>query len=317
MKNFKRLLIFVLVAALSAGMLAACGKSEPKNDKPTAEPANTAAPTDAPEGTPEVTAEPEPTPTPKPKATPKPELGDNKGKIFAEGQEGVEVLYSENFDDREIDDVMEDAGFLTEPSNVEMVDGKLCLCFKEGVPVNELQSFYPILDNSFDDYEQFEISFDYKIAYTDPSLRDAEWMALMIGFFITEPTNRIATSTGDGMFIGLNSKGIFPVYGVGEVGTAGGWPEGALKVKTGLKDVFDEEHRVTLVETGDMNAYLYIDGVLICRIEIGEEKVSTYNGEGKLLNSRKNDPENQQGANFLLWTHCTGAIIDNVCVKAY
>ncbi|MCR5055699.1 MAG: hypothetical protein K6B54_02180 [Clostridia bacterium] len=317
MKNFKRLLIFVLVAALSAGMLAACGKSEPKKDKPTAEPANTAAPTDAPEETPEVTAEPEPTPTPKPKATPKPELGDNKGKIFAEGQEGVEVLYSENFDDREIDDVMEDAGFLTDPSNVEIIDGKLCLAYKQGVPVNEHQSFYPILDNSFDDYEQFEISFDYTIAYTDPSLRDAEWMALMIGFFITEPTNRIATSTGDGLFIGLNSKGVFPVYGVGDMGTVGGWPEGALKVKTGLKDVFDEEHRVTLVETGDMKAYLYIDGELICSIEVTDEKVTSYSAEGKLLNSKKNDPENQQGANFLLWTHCTGAIIDNVCVKAY
>ena len=315
MKNMKRLLVLLVVAALAVGLLAGCGKSEPKKDNPTAEP--TAEATEVPTETPEATEEPEPTPTPKPKATPKPGLGENKGKIFTEDQAGVEVLFSEDFEDKDLDDVLEDAGTLPSPTNIEIIDGKLCLAFVDGVAVNQHQSYYPLLDNSFDDYEQFEFSFDYKINYTDPSHVNSEWMAMMVGFFITEPTNRVATLAGDGLFIGLNSKGIFPVYGVGDPGTEGGWPQGALKIKTGLKDVFTEERHVTLVETNDMKAYLYIDGELICSIEVTEEKVSTYNAEGKLLNSKKNDPENQVGANFLLWTHCTGAIVDNVCVKAY
>ncbi|MBO7398133.1 MAG: hypothetical protein J6T65_09105 [Clostridia bacterium] len=310
--------ILILVAAMLLSMVAGCAK--PDGPNPTAKPDNTATeapdpakdPTEAPEPTEAPTATPEPTPAP----TPKPELGENKGKPFAEDQAGVEVLYFENFDDEDCD-IYENAGTLWPEDHYELIDGKLCLAFAYGEPENNHQSFFAYCDKTFDDYEQFELSFDYKIAHTQPANADYAWFGLMIGCFVTSPEGLIPIQNGDGLFIGLNSTGGLPIYGVGEAGDGAGWPDGNMKFESKKKNYFDEERHITMIQTNDKKAYLYVDGELICYMEVGEEKVSLYNAEGKMVRSKKNDPANQDGANMMIWSHCTGAIIDNYCLKAY
>ena len=325
MKNRKFLLVLLLiVTTLAIALTAACAKPAEPADEATNKPADVA--TDVPAtGAPAVTDVPTEAPTAAPTAEPteaptaKPALGENKGKPFADGQEGVVQLYFENFDDEDLtlDDLMEDAGSLWGPSHMELIDGKLCLAFAGGVPENNHQSYFALYDEDFDTFEQFELSFDYKIAYTVPSNKSAAWMANMIGCFVSTPAGRVPTNVSDGIFIGLNNKGEFPIYGIGETGAEGGWPTGAMLFKYGKEDVFDEERHVQMVQTNDMKAYLYIDGELICHFEIGETEVTLFDAAGNAVGSKANDPSNQAGANMMIWTHCTGAIVDNFCMKAY
>lgn len=323
MKKMIALVSLLIAVVFAVGALAGCTTVEPK---PTDVPEKTASNSETNTAAPDATDAPEPDETPAPEEdtpepteapTPKPALGDEKGKPFAEGKEGVETLYFENFDEIEVDDLYDNAGTYWESQDLEIIDGKLCLSFVDGAPENQHQSFYPLLDDDFSDYEQFELSFDYKAAYTSPDLANYEWMGLMIGVFVSEPSKRIATNVGDGLFIGINNKGSFPIYGLGDLGEDGGWPDKALMFNYGQKDFFAEEHHVTLVETNEQKAYLYFDGNLVCSLEVGPEKVTLYDAAGTAVASRQNDPENDLGANMLVWTHCTGAVIDNYSVKAY
>ena len=87
------------------------------------------------------------------------------------------------------------------------------------------------------------------------------------------------------------------------VGPSGCGKSTTLRMIAGLEDITE----------GD----LYIDGELICYLEVGESKVFLYDADGKEVASRNNDPMHQDGARMMIWTHCTGAIVDNYCVKAY
>ena len=306
----------LLATVLAAAALAACAKTE--TPEPTAEPVSSV--TDEPEIT-DVPATAEPTevpvtPEPTEPPTPKPELGENKGKPFAEDQEGVVTLFFEDFDDEDVD-VLESAGALWGSEHMQLIDGKLCLAFAGGEPEDNHQSYFAFYDEDFSDFEQFELSFDYKIAYTAPQNKESPWFANIIGCFITTPEGLVATNAKDGLFIGLNNKGDFPIYGVGETGSAGGWPGGAMLFKSGREDMFNEERHVTVIQTNEKKMYLYIDGELICHLEVGETEVSLFGADGELVASKANDPLNQDGARMMIWTHCTGAIVDNYCVKAY
>ncbi len=317
-KNLISAIAVMIAAMMVLAFAAGCAKPE-KPSEPTKKPDGSATaapadtdPTEAPTDTPVPTNTPEPTEAP----TPKPALGDNKGKPFADDQAGVEVLYFENFDDEDCD-VYENAGMLRTDAHYELIDDKLCLAFVDGAPENDHQSFFPLYEQTFDDFEQFELSFDYKIAHTAPDNNNYVWFGLMIGCFVTSPEGLIPTQNGDGLFIGLNNTGSFPLYGVGDSGDNKGWPDGNMRFESKQKNLFDEERHITVIQTNEKKAYLYIDGTLYCSIEIGAEKVTIYNAEGKAMKSKANDPANQDGANMMVWTHCTGAVIDNFSVKAY
>ena len=330
MKNSLKILLVLTILALAIGLTTACSNNNGQaadatekagdvvTDAPEAtEAPATAGPTAAPTAAP--TEAPKPTETPEPTAAPtqKPELGENKGKMFTEGQEGVDVLYFEDFNDKDIDEVLEDAVTLYGQDHVEIIDGKLCLSFADGKPENVHNSFFFPTDYNFDDYEQFELSFDYKVAYTDPSFCNYVFMANMIGIFVSTPNGRIATSVGDGLFVSINNTGAVAVYGAGNAGENGGWPDGPMLYTYGTKNLFDEERHVTMVTTNEKKAYLYIDGELLCVLEVGDDAVTIYDAQGNAAATRKNDPENEAGSNMLIWTHCTGAIVDNYCLKAY
>ena len=329
MKFLNKLILTVLTAALIVCM-ASCAKPDKPEPPETGKPENptaevTAAPAD-PTDTPADSQEPEETqapeetaaPTDEPTAAPpsKPALGDNKGKPFTEGQEHVDTLYFEDFNGKTVDDLLEDAGTLS-TDLLEVNDGKLCLSFVSGVPEVNHNSFFAQIFDEFGDYEQFELSFDYKIALPRNDLKQYEWAGLMIGCFVNEPTGFVPTTAGNGLFFGLNDKGRFPVYGVGESGSEGGWPDKSMILEFGQKDYFDEERHVTMIQTDDLKAYLYIDGTFVCHMEVGEDEVTLFDASGNKVASAENNVGNMSGSAMMVWTHLTGAVIDNFCVKAY
>lgn len=334
MKRIGTCIIAVITALCIILSFAACTKAPDEQTTPTEVPSgqNTEAPaeepTDVPVGDPteepaeEPTEEPTEAPTEAPTEVPvvKVDLGEDKGKIFKDDLEGLETLFSEAFDDDST--FLDNAGLNTE-GREEVVDGKLCLNILDGEALDNHNAYYPLIDEledfSASGYQQVQLSFDLKLAYlgeNSGTVRDdGVWFASFVGFFLTNPISRIPVDPTDGLFIGLNNRGQFPLIGVTGLGD-GGFPTGAAVVK-GEKDLFKSEAHVTMVTTNEKKAFLYVNSALVCSVDASGDNVSVYDASGTLVKSIENDPGILDGASFSIWTHCVGAIIDNVTVKAY
>lgn len=290
----RKLIIFILIAVCIFA-LAACDKEEGKNDA-----------TSSPTPVPTPTAEPTEAPTPAPTKEPLPE-----GELGLPSEKS-EVIYFTDFSDDDIE-----GNLLIQNGEFSITNGKFYLCSKDG---GETWASWGGLTPDFACYpseaHQWEFHLEFQSTYPAES-GDAPWMATIIGARVCNYLSSIA-DTDDGIWVGFTERDSITVYPSGS-NTEKYWPAGAVKVN--IPEGFGDMKKLVLVDTGE-SIFYYMntaeeETVLILRIDISEEEIKVFNGEGNEVYKTDNYLDMQEGNHFKIFNHMAATVIGSLAIKEY
>lgn len=288
-------LIFVLLLVLIF-TLVAC-------DRPVDEPVATTAPVAANETpSPEPTDEPTPAPTKEPLA--EGELGKPSDKS--------ELVYEGDFTQGDLDE-----NLLSQRGSYSVENGKLYITSSDG---GESFAGWDCITPDFDCYPddaiqwEFHLNFRSSHYHTDPM---GAWYATVIGARVSNYVTAIA-DTDDGIWVAFNQGNKCMVYPSGSK-SLGLWPSKGLSIN--IPEGFGEAKTIIIVDTGDSLFYYMItsenEEVLILKIDITEDEIVVFDGEGVEKKRQDNYLEMDEGYHFKIFTHMSATTVNYMAIKAY
>lgn len=288
----------VLSAVLCVFILISCSKDSgpASTDKPqaTATKGPTAVPTEA------------PTPAPTKEPLPAGELGLPSDKS--------EVVFTTDFSGDELDELV-----LSKDDAYSIKDGKLYISSRDnGETFGGWTTITPDVDCYPKDAYQWEFHIDFQ-SYYPADTGDAPWMATIIGARVANYTSAIA-DMDDGIWVGFTHRNSVTVYPSGSsTGSMKWWPAGAVTVS--IPEGFSEMRKLVIVDTGD-SLYYYMttsanERVLILKIDITEDNIIVYDGQGNEKKKVDNYLDMEEGNHFKIFNHMAAAVVDSMTIKAY
>lgn len=230
------------------------------------------------------------------------------GKIIGENDEGVEKLFSADFEDG---DTSCDGNAAVRDKNLTKIkDGVLYIPMDEekNPPIGtdkDWTVWSPTTEANVADYVQVQFSADMEFR----SKGSGAWMACFIGCFVSN-YNGIPDNPGNGIWFSFNEKtNKINVYG-GAKGVYK-WPEGIASVSL-PKDIFKEKAAVDIICTENYEIYVYINKEIRCSVKCGDDIITVYNEKNEKIFSGECDMTDIDGGYFSIFSHEGGAGVDNM-----
>lgn len=309
----KKLVLFITCLCMMLLIITACGADDTQGGKATEAPKATQSATTVPTATPEPTVTPEPTATPEPTPKRGPLTEDQLNKPFTDDidQNGIDVLFSDDFESDSWDNGGE---AISQNPYVDAYDGELHMPSLDGEPADGWVGYAPNIDLDLDFYEQIEITLDFKTESTGA-------VGGAFGFFVNNVAGTIPDHAGDGLWVALTKTSKIAFLGLTSA-QKGGWGTGNGFASTEMtEEGFAEMKKVCFVLTTDKVTGYTVDanGEYVCMFsaEITDSEMILYDGQGTEFFRGEHNPEAASGKGFKFFAHYTQATLDNIEIRGY
>ncbi len=311
--NTKRGLCLYICVLLTLAALVGCSSADPK-------PAETAAPGSTAGSGSETSIQPgtetpgtgtQPPPTATETGHP-PLTAEQKGKPLPDDMDGVEILFSDDFESGKWDN---GGAAIARDDKVRVIDGVLNMPVDEnGAFINAWTTYGPDVFCYTTDAEQYELHVDLQARFREDDQDKTRWYATVVGCFVEDFVGKIPDHGEDGFWVAFTENNTATIHPGTEC-----WPGGAAQVT--MPADFSEMRELIVIVTNENRIYYYIttDGgpQLFLQVEITSDQIVCKDAAGTEIWSGQNLINTTDGSHFKFFAHMGTTRLDNVVIKAY